>query len=308
MTMRKDFHFKMEKKDIWFDLEIPEKWDKITVDHLFRKIWLAPKKLIHQFRMEKSVKVNGENAIWERPLQTGDILQIALFQEEDYGVIPDAIEINVLYEDEHLLVVNKPAGMETHPNESGQIHTLANAVAYHLQQNGEKLRVRHIHRLDKDTTGAVLFAKHAFSHALLDRMLNERTIKRTYLAIVQGIIKEHTGVIDQPIGRDRHHPTRRRVSNTGQNAVTRYTLVKTFPSNNLSMIECILDTGRTHQIRVHLSSIGHPLAGDVLYGGKPIYKRQALHARKLVFTHPFTESKIECVAPFLDKPPIFPEI
>ncbi|MGV3466413.1 MAG: RluA family pseudouridine synthase [Heyndrickxia sp.] len=298
----------MEKQDKWFEIEIPEKWDKITVDSLFRKTWVAPKKLIHEFRMEKSVKVNGDNAIWERPLKSGDFLQIALFQEEDFGVIPDAIDINVLYEDDHLLVVNKPAGMETHPNEAGQHHTLANAVAYHLKQKGEQRRVRHIHRLDKDTTGAVLFAKHAFSHALLDRMLNERTIKRTYLAIVQGIIKDRAGVIDQPIGRDRHHPTRRRVSKTGQNAVTRYKLVQTFPSKKLSMIECNLDTGRTHQIRVHLSSIGHPLAGDVLYGGKPIFKRQALHARKLVFTHPLTEAKIECIAPFLDVPPIFPEM
>jgi len=296
---------KMDKSDIWFDLKIPEKWDKITVDQLFRKVWAAPKKIIHQFRMEKCVKVNGENAIWERPLQTGDFLQIALFQEEDFGVLPDAIEIDVLYEDEHLLVVNKPAGMETHPNEPGQLHTLANAVAYHLKQKGEHRRVRHIHRLDKDTTGAVLFAKHAFSHALLDRMLNERTIKRTYLAIVQGIIKNRTGVINQPIGRDRHHPTRRRVSKTGQNAVTHYQLVKTYPDKKLSMIECTLDTGRTHQIRVHLSSIGHPLAGDVLYGGKPIFTRQALHARKLTFTHPFTEKKIECIARFLDAPPIF---
>lgn len=290
---------------MWFELKIPEKWDKLTVDHLFRKVWEAPKKMIHQFRMEKSVMVNGETAVWERPLQTGDFLQIALFQEEDFGVIPDAIEIDVLFEDEHLLVVNKPAGMETHPNEDGQLHTLANAVAFHLKKKGEQRRVRHVHRLDKDTTGAVLFAKHAFSHALLDRMLNERTIKRTYLAIVQGIMKNRDGMIDQPIGRDRHHPTRRRVSKTGQNAVTHYRLVKTFPSKRLSMIECTLDTGRTHQIRVHLSSIGHPLAGDVLYGGKPIFKRQALHARKLTFTHPLTEEKIECIAPFLDDPPIF---
>lgn len=296
---------KMDKSDSWFDLKIPEKWDKITVDQLFRQVWAAPKKMIHQFRMEKSVRVNGENARWERPLQTGDFLQIALFQEEDYGVLPDAIEIDALYEDEHLLVVNKPAGMETHPNEPGQSHTLANAVAYHLKQKGEQRRVRHIHRLDKDTTGAVLFAKHAFSHAILDRMLNERDIKRTYLALVQGILKNRSGVIDQPIGRDRHHPTRRRVSKTGQNAVTHYKLVKTFPAKNLSMIECTLDTGRTHQIRVHLSSIGHPLAGDVLYGGKPIFKRQALHARKLTFTHPFTGKKLECIAPFLDEPPIF---
>jgi 23S rRNA pseudouridine1911/1915/1917 synthase len=296
---------KTKKNGIWFDIEIPAKWCALTLDNIFQDVWKAPKKIIHQFRMEKSVKVNGENAVWVRPLQEGDILQIALFQDEDFGVIPEEIDLGVLYEDDHLLVVNKPAGIETHPNEENQIHTLANAVASHLQQKGELRRVRHIHRLDKNTTGAVLFAKHALVHAMLDRMLNERMIKRTYLAIVQGIMKNKSAVINQPIGRDRHHPTRRRVSKNGQQAITNYNLIKMIPSKKLSMIECTLDTGRTHQIRVHLSSIGHPLAGDKLYGGSPIFKRQALHARKLIFTHPFTEERIECTAPFLDNPPIF---
>ncbi|MBS4171802.1 RluA family pseudouridine synthase [Bacillus sp. FJAT-49736] len=296
---------KKDNDNNWFELTISEKWNQLSVGQLFRDVWKAPKKLTHQFRMEKHVKVNDSPADWERSLQIGDVLQIALFQEEDFGVIPEEYDIGVLYEDEHLLVANKPAGMETHPNEAGQAHTLANAVAYHLLQKGEHRRVRHIHRLDKDTTGAILFAKHALSHAMLDRMLNERLIKRTYNALVQGLIPKSTDIINLPIGRDRHHPTRRRVSKTGQNAITHIKLLKTIPTKKLSLIECSLDTGRTHQIRVHLSHIGHPLAGDVLYGGKAIFKRPALHARKLTFIHPLTDKKIDCIAPFIDNPPIF---
>jgi 23S rRNA pseudouridine1911/1915/1917 synthase len=280
----------------WFELILPPAWEGFSIEQILKDLWHSPKKQVHTMRMEKGVKVNGEIIPWTKPLQAGDKLQIKFFNDEEFGVIPAFIDIEVLYEDDHLIVLNKPAGMDTHPNTPDQANTLANALAFYLQSKGEFRKVKHVHRLDRDTTGAVLFAKHLLAGSILDRMLEERQIKRTYAAIVHGKLKTKKGTIKDPIGRDRHHPTRRRVSPAGQPAVTHYELLKSFAKENLSLVKCSLDTGRTHQIRVHLSSIGHPIAGDTLYGGKPIYKRQALHAAKLEIPHPFTGETITCIA------------
>ncbi|MEH7123590.1 RluA family pseudouridine synthase [Bacillus sp. JJ1773] len=281
----------------WYELTLPRDWDGFTIDYILRNIWRAPKKQIHFMRMENQVKVNGEWINWNSPLKYMDKLQLRIFVDEDFGVTPFNKDVKILYEDDHILVLNKPAHMDTHPNEDGQTNTLSNAVAYHLLSQGEYRKVKHVHRLDRDTTGAVLFAKHPLAGSILDWMLEERIIKRTYVALVHGLLKTKKGIIKEPIGRDRHHATRRRVSSSGQQAITHFELIKTYPKQNLSLIKCQLETGRTHQIRVHLSYIGHPLAGDVLYGGKPIFDRQALHAAKLEFPHPFTMEKISCNAP-----------
>lgn len=280
----------------WFELALPIEWEGFTVDYILRNIWKAPKKLIHQMRMEKQVRINGDYISWNFPLKYMDKLQLKLFNEEDFGVIPAYREVEILYEDEHLMVFNKPAHMDTHPNDFGQVNTLSNAAAYHLQAQGEFRKIKHVHRLDRDTTGAILFAKHPLAGSILDRMLEERVIKRTYLALVHGRLKVKKGKITEPIGRDRHHATRRRVSPNGQPAITHFELIKTYNKQDLSLIKCQLETGRTHQIRAHLSHIGHPLAGDLLYGGKPLFNRQALHAAKLEFSHPFTMENICCFA------------
>ncbi|MBY0123144.1 RluA family pseudouridine synthase [Bacillus sp. S/N-304-OC-R1] len=284
----------------WFELTLPHEWEGFTIDYILRNIWKLPKKQIHFMRMEKQVKINGDHISWTSPLKEKDKLQLKFFAHEEFGVIPAFHDVEILYEDDHLIVFNKPAGMDTHPNAPEQSNTLLNAAAYHLQSQGEIQGIRHVHRLDRDTSGAVLFAKHPFAGSILDRMLEERIIKRTYVALVHGIIETKSGMINEPIGRDRHHATRRRVSSGGQPAITQYKLIKTYGKQNLSLIQCRLETGRTHQIRVHLSHIGHPLAGDLLYGGKPIFNRQALHAAKLEFPHPFTMEKIICYAKVSD--------
>ncbi|WP_406687497.1 RluA family pseudouridine synthase [Rossellomorea vietnamensis] len=277
-----------------FDLVIPNDWKNVTIETILRKHWQAPKKLVHSMRMDGDVKVNGELTSWTSPLSQGDILQIRLFKEVEYDVPPTYGELDVLFEDEHLIVVNKPAGIDTHPNTPDETDTLANLVAFHHQANGERCRVLHIHRLDRDTSGAIIFAKHPLSKAILDRLLAERQIKRTYHALVHGRLKQKKVTISEPIGRDRHHNTRRRVSPSGQDAVTHYKVMEV--RNPYTLIEVQLDTGRTHQIRVHMSHIGHPLAGDTLYGGKPVFTRQALHAAQISFPHPLTGERIECKA------------
>ncbi|MFT4416867.1 RluA family pseudouridine synthase [Fredinandcohnia humi] len=290
----------------WLEIIIPHDWKGLSLEYVLRDIVQVPKQLLHQYRMEKSVKINGEVLSWNTALTPNQKLQLHLFIEEEFDVEPEfSPDLHILFEDDHLLIANKPAGMDTHPNEKGQIGTLSNMIAYHLQMNGVLTKVRHVHRLDRDTTGAVLFAKHKLASAILDRRLENREIKRTYVALVHGLFKQKKGRIDAAIGRDRHHPTRRRVSPTGQKAISNYKLIKTIPSKNMSLVELELQTGRTHQIRVHMSHLGFPLVGDTLYGGKPLVPRQALHAVRIQLQHPITNELITCEAPFLDDPPIF---
>ncbi len=281
------------------ELMIPAIWTGLTIQKLLQEVWQAPKGLLHQWRMDKGVKLQNESVPWNTEFQEGQKLQLHLFRHEEYGVEPEFLSIEPIFEDEHLLIVNKPFAMDTHPNQPGQGGTLANGVAFHWQVHGLSTKVRHIHRLDRDTTGGVVFAKHALSGAILDRMLAAREIKRTYHAFVQGLPKQKKGTIHEPIGRDRHHPTRRRVSDRGDHAITHYKVIETFPKHDLSLLELQLETGRTHQIRVHLSHIGHPIVGDSLYGGQTRrFDRQALHAGRIELVHPFTREALSVDIPW----------
>lgn len=287
-----------EKLGEWLKLNVPNEWNGLQVVDILKEKLLTPKKLLHELRMEKGVKVNGEAVPFHTILRKQDELMIHCFKPEDYGVIPQDLEVVILYEDDHLLVVNKPIMMDTHPNEKDQLNTLSNGIAYHWQVHGLQAKVRHIHRLDRDTSGAIIFAKHPLASAVLDQMLEKRKIKRTYIAFVDGEFQLKKGTIREPIGKDRHHPTRKRVSPSGQHAVTHYEVQEHFSRMNITKIRLQLDTGRTHQIRVHMSHIGHPLLGDSLYGGpQSLLKHQALHASQVSFTHPITNELLVIEAP-----------
>ncbi|KMY53136.1 pseudouridine synthase [Bacillus sp. FJAT-27231] len=289
--------YKTNRKGKIYELIIPSEWAGETVTSILKDKWKLSKKMIHQWRMDKTIRLNGQIADWQAPLQKGDLLQLPLFHSSGEIPAPSFLEVDILYEDDHLIVVNKPAGIKTHPNDETETHSLLNAVACHVQLSGEHGFLRHIHRLDEHTSGVVLFAKHEAAYTVLSRLLEERLIKRTYVAAVHGILHKRKGTINNPIGRDRHHPTRRRVSPSGQTALTYYEVMQKDSSRNLSTVKCQLATGRTHQIRVHFSAMGHPLAGDLLYGGKPLVKRQALHAAEIEIPHPFTGESITCRAP-----------
>lgn len=220
----------------------------------------------------------------------GDRLRLALWPEREAGIEPVWQEAQVLYEDDFCLVVHKPAGMAVHPDGSGSDTTLDHLVAGHYAASGGGIAVRHIHRLDKDTTGPVLYAKNEYAQLVLDEDMRSKDISRRYAAIAEGAVPAELTVIDEPIGRDRHHASRRRVSPGGQPAVTRITGREVLRGATALQVE--LETGRTHQIRVHLSHAGHPLIGDELYGG-PRWGlaergRQALHGEALAFRHPWT--------------------
>jgi 23S rRNA pseudouridine1911/1915/1917 synthase len=201
-----------------------------------------------------------------------------------------------LFEDDWCLVLDKPTGMPVHPSAPGQRGTLDEAAARRCLSLNDPLPVKHIHRLDDDTAGPVLYAKNELAQQRLDEAMREKWIQREYLALVQGRIKLAKGVIDEPIGKDRHHSARRRVSPTGDAAVTHYERIETY--KNASLVRLRLETGRTHQIRVHMSFIGYPLIGDVLYGGSgALLMHQALRGERLTFDHPFTGEPIAVVSP-----------
>ncbi len=288
----------MKRNGEWLEIMIPTDWANQTVFHTLTTHLGVSKATIQKWNQVSAIIKNNERADVNHKVHEGDTLSLHLFKAEDYGVIPEKRTLSILYEDEHLLILDKPYGIDTHPNQENQKGTLANIVAYHFQSSGQHTRVRHIHRLDKDTSGAIIFAKHDLAHSLLDQSLQARKIKRTYLALIEGEIVPPQGKINKAIGRDRHHATRRRVSPKGQNAITHYSVVEYNTKTNLSTVSLQLETGRTHQIRVHLSSIGHPLAGDLLYGGKKkIIKRQALHSARISFIHPISHEQITVEAP-----------
>ncbi|WP_318153544.1 RluA family pseudouridine synthase [Paenibacillus vietnamensis] len=204
---------------------------------------------------------------------------------------------DVLFEDDFCIVFHKPAGMPVHESAPGQTGTLDEAAARHLLSQGDPLTVRHIHRLDDDTSGPVLYAKNDLAQWKLDEAMRLKEIDRHYVAVVHGRLSKPSGTIDLPIGKDRHHRSRRRVTAGGEPAVTLYEVLKAGPKTTIVKVR--LETGRTHQIRVHMSHIGHPLVGDALYGGDSrLLPHQALHGESLFFPHPLSGEAVNVFAPW----------
>lgn len=255
---------------------------------------------------EQKVTADGRPVKANYKIQPGAEIQVEIPDMEVPDIRPEDIPLDILYEDEHLLVVNKPKGMVVHPAAGHTEGTLVNAVMAHCGDNlsgiNGVLRPGIVHRIDKDTTGALVICKEDAVHRDLAEQLKEHSIKRRYRAIVQGNLKEDEGTIEGPIGR---HPTDRKkmVINykNGKDAVTHYKVLERF--GQYTYIECRLETGRTHQIRVHMTSIGHPLLGDTVYGSSknPFHLQgQTLHAMILGFRHPVTGEYIEFEAPLPD--------
>ncbi|KOP69873.1 pseudouridine synthase [Lysinibacillus sp. FJAT-14745] len=265
--------------------------NNLTVEDLLRNDWRLGKKLVHELRMAKAITtVDGEPIQWKDPLQVGTIIKFTFpIPTSNYQPTP-VCAIDVVYEDDHCLIVSKPKGMSTHPNDARDTHTCMNHVMAHIKEQGGTY-AEHVHRLDKGTQGLLLVAKHPLAKSIFDRMIEEKTIIRTYAAEVQGNLRSSSGTISEAIGKDRHHATRRVVSKTGQHAVTHYEVVARYKSS--CIVHLILETGRTHQIRVHLAHIGHPIIGDTMYGARETASDDyELHAIQLEFEHPFLNKQI----------------
>ncbi|MCQ8263391.1 RluA family pseudouridine synthase [Streptococcus suis] len=273
------------------DIRIPQVFPQLTVKEVLEDYFLIPRKIRHFLRTKKHVRVNGELINWQSPIAAGDLLELT-FDQEDYPEksIPlgQANLVEELYQDEHLIIVNKPEGMKTHGNEPTEIALLNHVSAY----VGQTCYV--VHRLDMETSGAILFAKNPFILPILNRLLEDKVIYRDYLALCQGQLKKADWIITDKIGRDRHDRRKRVVDNRkGQTALTQVRLLKTLGKN--SLVACRLQTGRTHQIRVHLAHHGHALIGDPLYS-RVAAPRLMLHAQKLSLTHPLTLEEISVEA------------
>lgn len=251
-------------------------------------------------RAEQAILLNGQPAFGRTVLREGDVLRILVPEETGDGaelsIIPVPLPLDILYEDEDILVLNKPADMPVHPSAGNYENTLANGVAWYYKQQGKAFVYRCINRLDRDTTGVLVLAKNPLSGALLSAQMKQRQIRRTYLALTDGILPER-GTISAPVARmDASVITREVNFERGEAAVTHFERLAV--SNGYALVELHLDTGRTHQIRVHMKYIGCPLPGDFLY--HPVFDRigrQALHSFQLEFAHPITGEPMCFLAP-----------
>lgn len=248
----------------------------------------------------RGVYVNGVSAHTKRLLKAGDMVAIRQFKDNNYGVVPEEGAIDIIYEDNEIIVLNKPAGILVHPAGRTESGTLANYLAWYFKQKKQVVTIRPVHRLDRDTTGCILFAKSGRVQTVLEKMLSAGKIHRGYEAVIVGdgrqLLSEFPeGIIDAPIAKEAFRPNRRIVSAGGQRAVTHFRVEKA--GARLSLLSLWLETGRTHQIRVHLAHSGYPVAGDRLYGrAEACLGRQALHAASLELIHPVTGEKLKLSA------------
>jgi 23S rRNA pseudouridine1911/1915/1917 synthase len=252
--------------------------------------------ITHLKRTEHGILLNGTWAYTRDKLNKNDELSIQLIEtESSSNIVPSSLPLDIVYEDEDLLIVNKPADMPIHPSQGNYDNTLANAVAHYFQSQDIPYTYRCINRLDRDTTGLLILAKHMYSASLLSEMVANREIHREYLAIATGEVPE-TGTIIAPIGRVDGSTIERHVDEMqGDYACTHYKRLDY--NNGYSLVSLKLETGRTHQIRVHMKHIGHPLPGDFLYNPDySVIERQALHSHKLSFIHPISGKPLEFVA------------
>ncbi|MGC5326710.1 RluA family pseudouridine synthase [Brevibacillus sp. SYSU BS000544] len=260
----------------------------LTVRDLLQKNYGVSRRLLISAKYSGVISRNGTLVYVNEKVAEGDVIQVTLPDESAETLEPEPMSLVIRYEDEDLLLIAKPPGLVVHPTRTHPNGTLANGVVAYWLAKGESRKFRPINRLDKDTSGLLLVAKNQWAHEQCSRMQQDKTMKRTYQAIVHGVVAEDQGLIDAPIGLKETSIIEREVREDGQSARTHFTVLAR--GNEATWVELSLETGRTHQIRVHMNYLGHPLLGDDLYGGiRNEIGRQALHAVRLQFNHPRTK-------------------
>ena len=280
------------------DYIIDEDSAGLRVEQFLRRKRYSGQNLSELKRMPKSILVNGVHYYMRQELSTGDHLQVRICETQNSEKIPPTkLPLDIIYEDEDLLVLNKPAGMPIHPSLNNYTNSIANALAYYFQSQGKPFIFRCCNRLDRDTSGLTIVSKHLVSGSILSDMTKYREVHREYLAIARGSVTPSEGTIQAPLGRKERTIIERTVDwEHGEDAVTHYKVVK--EANGHSLVSLRLETGRTHQIRIHMKYLGYPLIGDYLYNPDMEYMtRQALHSHHMEFTHPITGEHMSFTAP-----------
>lgn len=268
----------------------------ITVEKLLRNKLGFSSTAIRKLKRTVGVAVNGRPVSVKHQLNVGDTVTVNLPADKDVKILPQPMEIDIAYQDDHLLVLNKPPNMLVHPLKHEQTNTLANGVMYYYQQKQLNIGFHPVSRLDRDTSGLVLVAKHAHAGWQLAKQLHNGQFERQYIAVVHGIIQQRQATIALPIALMANDKIKRCVNLSGQRAVTHYQ-VQCYGVDK-TVVRLQLETGRTHQIRVHLSHMGYPLLGDSLYGGeRGAIDRQALHCERIKFDHPITGQRVVVTSP-----------
>jgi len=275
--------------------------DGLEVREVMRKRFDFSARLRNRIKRENLVMLNDSSGQGWFRVKSGDVLKISL-PDEKGNFTPQPIPLAIAFEDDDILIINKQPGIIVHPTKGHPCGTVANALAYRMEQTGQHFKIRFVNRLDMDTSGLLVVAKNAYFQNDYTRQMKAGSVEKYYAAIVAGIIEENSGVIELPIGQPDREFVGRVVMDGGSPSTTHYRVIERFTHSGHTLVELRLETGRTHQIRVHMSHIGHPVLGDRLYGGENVLlmERQALHASRLSFDHPMSKQRITVEAPLPD--------
>ena len=282
------------ENSVLFTHQVTREEDGQMVRKVIQKYFPFSKRLIRMCKKEGLITVNGKPRFLTARVRCGDRIQLHAAAPNTQAIRPEPIDFSIIDEDQDLIVVDKPPGLVVHPTKGYPNGTLVNGLAYYFKKNKDLSSIHPVHRLDKDTSGIMVIAKHPFAHSFLARQFEKKRYQRSYFAVVSGMIEQDQGVIDAPIGMDPGSQLKRRVEKDekGKPAVTHFMVCERFPHATLVKVKLL--TGRTHQIRVHMASIGHPLVGDRLYGDpNDPFPRQALHASKVKLLHPRKKKWVE---------------
>ncbi len=266
----------------------------LTLEEVLKQSYGISGRLFRRLQKSQQLYLNGKTTKTNVAVSKGDKIAI-IMEEEVESSIPVDIPLDIIYEDFDLLILNKQPNIVVHPTKSHQEDTIANGVAYYFNKKNICKKVRFVNRLDMGTSGILVIAKNSFTHQQMSKQMEEGRIEKKYLAIVDGVVDKDEDTIDLPIGKEEDEPMIRAVMENGQNAITKYKVIERF--DNASLLEVEIETGRTHQIRVHMKHIGHPIIGDHLYNVPSEHiNRQALHAYKFKFIHPRSGEEKEVTA------------
>lgn len=277
---------------------IVKKDDNYTnINQILKNEFNISSRLFSKLINMKKISVNGVITDTRNPVKLEDKISISFdYEENNENIVPKEMNLDILYEDDWFLIINKPANIAVHPSMLHYDNSLSNAIRFYFDKIGLKKKIRPVNRLDKNTSGIVIFAKNEYIQECLINQMKNNTLKKEYLALVDGHFNDKSGIINKPIARKENSIIERCISLDGKESITKYEVLKEF--NNYSLIKCILLTGRTHQIRVHLASINHSILGDSLYGKEnKLINRQALHCYTITFIHPINKTNIEIIAP-----------